>query len=130
MIINITFRHTEPSDLLKRQITASIENISMYALKPVSAEVVFSVEKYRSSVEITLNDINKTFHAEAEDKNMNTAMDMVIAKLEKQLVRHKGKIKNRKTYEKSREGLIKSARSLHDEEHLSKETKKHRKPGW
>ncbi|OGQ36102.1 MAG: ribosomal subunit interface protein [Deltaproteobacteria bacterium RIFCSPHIGHO2_12_FULL_43_9] len=130
MIINITFRHTEPSDSLKKQITASIENISIHALKPVNADVVFSVEKYRNSVEITLNDINKTFHAEAESNNMNTAVDMVVAKLEKQLVRHKGKIKNKKTYEKSREGLMKSATSLHDEEHLSKETKKHRKPGW
>lgn len=130
MIINITFRHTEPSDSLKKQITAAIENISIHALKPVSAEVVFLVEKYRNFVEITLNDVNKTFHAEAESNNMNTSVDMVIAKLEKQLISHKGKIKNKKTYEKSREGLMKAATNLHDEEHLSKETKKHRKPGW
>lgn len=130
MIINITFRHTDSSDSLREHITSSLEELSKYAFKPTSADVVFAVEKYRHFVEVTLFDSKHTFHAEAESDHMAKAVDMVVQKLQTQLVRHKEKVKNRKTYEKSSEGLMKAARSLHDEERLSKETKKHRKPGW
>ena len=93
MNVNITFRHTEPSDTLKGYVTDALKQISKHALKPVSADIVFSVEKYRQQVEITLFDSKHTFHASAQSNNMHTSIDMVIAKLGKQLVKQKNLLK-------------------------------------
>jgi len=63
----------------------------------VNAHVVFSLEKYRHKVEITLHVNGKDFVSEEESDDMYVSVDRSIDKLERQLKRHKDKIKRRKS---------------------------------
>ena len=62
----------------------------------VNAHLVFSLEKYRHKVEITLHVNGKDFVSEEESDDMYVSVDRSIEKLERQLRRHKDKIKRRK----------------------------------
>ncbi len=97
MQISFTFRNAEAGDGLKDYVTKKISKLERYIDKPVEAKVVLSVEKYRNVAEINLLMAKgATINGKEEAKEMIVAIDTVIDKIERQLKKHKEKIRNRK----------------------------------
>ncbi|MCK4846310.1 MAG: ribosome-associated translation inhibitor RaiA [Deltaproteobacteria bacterium] len=96
MHINITFRHLDSSDALKEHAEERTEKLLKYLVEPVEIHWMLSVEKIRHKAEATIKakDINITAHEESQD--MYVSIDKVASRLEKQLRKHKEKIKNHK----------------------------------
>jgi len=97
MNISTTARHYELAPALKDYAEGKVQHLKRYFDHIVSAHVVFSLEKYRHKVEITLHVNGKDFISEEESDDMYVSVDRSIEKLERQLKRHKDKIKRRKT---------------------------------
>jgi putative sigma-54 modulation protein len=99
MNISTTARHYDLPPALKDYAEAKVQHLKRYFDHIVNAHVVFSLEKYRHKVEITLHANGKDFVGVEESDDMYVSVDRSIDKLESQLRRHKDKIKRRKSYQ-------------------------------
>jgi len=96
MQINITFRHVEPSDALKIYAIEKVDRLKKYFEGLVEGHVIFSQEKIRHLSEVTLQANGIRVNAKEENSDFHSALDSVVDKLERQLVRYKEKIKRHK----------------------------------
>ena len=97
MNISTTARQYDLAPALKDYAEGKVQHLKRYFDHIVNAHVVFSLEKYRHKVEITLHVNGKDFVSEEESDDMYVSVDRSIDKLERQLKRHKDKIKRRKS---------------------------------
>lgn len=92
MQISVTFRHMEASEALKKHIHEKFEPLKKYLIKPIEVHVTLSVEKFRHTAEIVLNEQNFQAKALETTNDMYASIDLTIHKIEKQLKKHKDKI--------------------------------------
>jgi len=97
--INVTFRHADPSRVLREHIEDKISRLSKYFIKPTNAHVTLNVEGTRHVAEISLAENHNLFNAKVLSHDMYLSVDRALAKLERQLKKHKEKVKghHRKT---------------------------------
>ncbi len=96
MQISLTFRNTDAEDWLKEHVNKRLLKLKRYIDTPVEAHVILSVEKFRNVAEVKLSGKGITINGKEEEKEMVTAIDNVIDKIERQLKKHKEKIRNHK----------------------------------
>lgn len=96
MNITTTARHYDLAPSLKDYAESKVHNLKKYFDHIVTAHVIFSLEKYRQRVEITLHVNGKDFVTVQESEDMYLSVDRAIEKLEEQLKRHRGRLKRRK----------------------------------
>ncbi|HEU20103.1 MAG TPA: ribosome-associated translation inhibitor RaiA [Deltaproteobacteria bacterium] len=96
MQISLTFRNTDAEEWLKEHVNKRLQKLARYIDKPVEAHVILSVEKFRNVAEVNLSSKGVKVNGKEEEKEMITAVDNVIDKIERQLKKHKEKIRNRK----------------------------------
>ena len=96
MNITTTARHYDLAPSLKDYAEGKVQNLKKYFDHIVTAHVIFSLEKYRQRVEITLHVNGKDFVTVQESEDMVLSVDRAVEKLEEQLKRHRGRLKRRK----------------------------------
>lgn len=97
MQINITFRHMEPAPSLKAYIAEKLQKVKKYLQEPVEAHVVFSTEKFRHTIEVTITAGNGTaIHGIESMEDIHAAIDSVLDKIERQIKKHIDKTKRPK----------------------------------
>jgi len=96
MQISLTFRNMEGEDWLKDHVNKKIQRLKKYIDKPVEASIILSVEKFRNVAEVKLLGKGVNIVGKEEAKDMITAVDEVVDKIERQLKKHKEKNQNRK----------------------------------
>lgn len=96
MQYSVTFRHMEPSDTLKEYGHDKLLRLEKYLDAVIDAEVVMTVEKFRHKAEVLISSDGLKIKAEEETEDMYSALDMVVDKLEKQIKRHREKLKDHK----------------------------------
>jgi len=97
MKISVTFRNTEGEEWYKQYVDERLLKLKKYLDNPVEAHVVLSVEKFRNVAEINLSDNGLNINAREEAKEMQQAIDNAVEKIERQLKKHKEKIRVHKT---------------------------------
>ena len=103
MIVTITGRNMEITDYLKELTLKKLEKIEKYFSADTEAQVVMSVEKSRHSIEITIPYRGGIIRGEETTTDMYASIDNVIAKLERQILKHKTKLSKNLRYEESSE---------------------------
>lgn len=96
MQYSVTFRHMEPSEHLKEYSHDKLQRLEKYLDAVIDAEVVMTVEKFRHKAEALVTSDGLKIKAEEETEDMYSAIDMVVDKLEKQVKRHREKLKGHK----------------------------------
>ena len=94
--MTVTFRHMEPSEKLKEYSHDKLARLEKYLDAVIDAEVVMTVEKFRHRAEVLIVSDGLKIKAEEETEDMYAALDMVVDKLEKQIKRHREKLKAHK----------------------------------
>jgi len=135
MRINVTFRHMDSSEPLRKYVEDKLPKVKKYIDEPVEAQVVLSVEKkIRHKAEVSLSAKGITIKATDETADMYAAVDGVLDKLERQLKRYKDKIKMHKPLsgrERRVEKTVYTAESIdeaHPEPSIIKSDSFHVKP--
>ena len=93
MQLSVTFRHMEPTESLKAYARERMERIHKYLPDPISCHVVLSTERHNHRVDVNFqlhNGLTVAGHEITE--NMYSSIDLVIAKIERQVRKYKGKI--------------------------------------
>lgn len=97
MNANVTFRHMESSSSLRSYATKKLEHVcEKYVQGQVDATIVFSVEKFWHVADFTLQIKNLTVKGSERTEDMYSSIDLALAKIEKQLRRHKDRLRDHK----------------------------------
>jgi putative sigma-54 modulation protein len=86
----------EPSEKLKEYSHDKLARLEKYLDAVIDAEAVLTVEKFRHRAEVLIVSDGLKIKAEEETEDMYAALDMVVDKLEKQIKRHREKLKAHK----------------------------------
>ena len=96
MQVNITFRHLEPTEALKSHAKEKVEHVQRYIDRPSGAHVVLYVENLKHHADITLKAGPFLVRGQAKSEDMYASIDAAADKIERQLKKHKEKLKNHK----------------------------------
>lgn len=94
MQIHFTGHHMEITPALKTFTTEKLGKLERHFDKITSIHCVFDIEKLRHIAEATLLIAKAELHARAEAEDLYAAIDEMVNKLDKQLVKHKEKIQS------------------------------------
>ena len=93
----VTFRHMEPTDALKAYARERMERVKKYLPDPIACHVVLSTERHNHRIDVSFqlhNGLSIAGHETTE--NMYSSIDLVIAKIERQVRKYKGKLEGMK----------------------------------
>ena len=93
MKISVTFRNTEEEGWQKEYVDERINKLKKYIDAPADVHVVLTVEKFRNVAEISVMTNGLNLIGKEESKDMHLAIDNAVEKIEKQLKKHKEKIR-------------------------------------
>ena len=98
MKISVTFRNAdEAEDWQRGYAEEKLKKLKKYIDDPVDARVILSVEKFRNTAEINLSSNGLSVNGKEEEKDMHMAIDNAVEKIERQLKKHKERIRDLKT---------------------------------
>ncbi len=92
MNLNITGHHLEVTPAIREFVEHKLERVIRHFDNVTSVGVILSVEKLRQKAEVTLHVRGKDIFVESEDSDLYAAIDSMIDKLDRQVVKHKEKI--------------------------------------
>ncbi len=96
MKISVTFRNGEGENWQKIYAEERILKLKRYLDVPAEVHIILSTEKFRNFAEINLGANGWNVNAKEEAKDMHSAIDSCIEKIEKQLKKQKEKIRQHK----------------------------------
>lgn len=92
MHITITGHHLEITDSLREYVNAKLSRLERHFDQVTNVDVVLTVEKLRQMAEATVPVNGSKLFANAEDEDMYAAIDMLVDKLDRQILKRKEKL--------------------------------------
>ena len=94
MQINLTGHHIELTDSLHDYVNEKMGRLEKHFDKVSNTHVILSVENVRHKAEATVNMSGNSIFAESTEDDMYSAIDSLVDKLDRQVKKHKEKLKN------------------------------------
>ena len=94
MHINFTGHRMDITPALRSFTQEKLDKLWRHFDKITAVNVIFDVEKLRQKAEATILVAKGELHASAESTDMYTAVDTLVDKLDRQLIKHKEKIRD------------------------------------
>jgi putative sigma-54 modulation protein len=94
MQMNITGQHIEITDSLHDHVTSKFERITRHFDHMTNVHVILSIEKDRQKAEATVHVSGADLFASDENEDMYAAIDAMAHKLDRQIIKHKDKMKD------------------------------------
>src|SRR5579859_1223678 len=101
MQLSVTFRHMDATDALKEYAREKVERIRKYFPDPIKAHVVLACDRgynHIADVMLTLHN-GIVIKGNETTEDMYSSIDLVMAKIERQVRRYKEKIRHHKGLE-------------------------------
>ncbi|MDH2919483.1 MAG: ribosome-associated translation inhibitor RaiA [Sideroxydans sp.] len=96
MNLNITGHHVEITPAIREYATSKIGKIKRHFENVIDVQIILSVEKLKQKAEATVHMSGKDVFVECEDENLYAAIDTLIDKLDRQVMKHKEKLADRR----------------------------------
>jgi len=94
MKINIIGHHLEITDGLKDHIGKKLKKIEGHSQEISEIKIILSIENITHNAEGNIYLHKTDFHAKCSSADMYQSIDLLVSKLDKQIIKHKDKIKN------------------------------------
>ncbi|WLD57172.1 ribosome-associated translation inhibitor RaiA [Salinispirillum sp. LH 10-3-1] len=95
MQINISGHHVELTDPLRDYVNGKLDRLERHFDQISIVQTTLSIEKNRQKAETTLHIKGGQLFADAEHDDMYAAIDLMVDKLDRQLLKHKEKTVDR-----------------------------------
>jgi putative sigma-54 modulation protein len=95
MNLNITGHHIEVTPAIREYVTNKLDRVIRHFDHVTSTHVILSVDKLVQKAEVTLHVKGRDIYADATDSNLYASIDLMTDKLDRQIVKHKEKTKDR-----------------------------------
>jgi putative sigma-54 modulation protein len=93
MQINLTGHHVDITDALRQYVQTKIERLERHFDSVTNVHVVLSVEKLQQKAEATMHMSGADVFADSVHEDMYAAIDGLVDKLDRQIKKHKEKLK-------------------------------------
>jgi putative sigma-54 modulation protein len=100
MNLSMTGHHLAITPAIRGYVESKLERVLRHFDHVIDVHVILSVEKLRQHAEVTLHTKGKDIFVEAEHQNMYAAVDLLIDKLDRAVMKHKSR-----TFSKSHDAL-------------------------
>lgn len=94
MNLSISGHHVEVTPALREYVLNKLERVKRHFDQVIDVGIILSVDKLRQKAEINLHLRGKDIFVEAVDQDMYAAIDALIDKLDRQVIKHKDKVQN------------------------------------
>ena len=91
MNLNLTGHHLELTPAIRDYVTGKLDRINRHFDHVIDVNVIMSVEKLRQKVEANIHVRGKDIFAESHDEDLYAAIDLLVDKLDRQIMKHKEK---------------------------------------
>jgi putative sigma-54 modulation protein len=91
MNLSISGHHLEVTPSLREYVTVKLQKIRRHFDQVIDVNVFLSVDKLRQKAEITLHVRGKDIFAESVDDDLYAAIDSLVDKLDRQVLKYKDK---------------------------------------
>lgn len=91
MNLNITGHHVEVTPAIREYVVSKLDRVVRHFDHVTATHVILSVEKMVQKAEVTLHVRGKDIFVESEDTDLYKAIDTLIDKLDRQVLKHKEK---------------------------------------
>jgi putative sigma-54 modulation protein len=91
MNLNVSGHHVEVTPALRGYLQGKLERVTRHFDHVIDAHVILSVAKLRQKAEVTLHVRGKDIHCASEDADLYAAIDLLVDKLDRQVLKYKGK---------------------------------------
>jgi putative sigma-54 modulation protein len=92
MQLSVTGRHIDVTEALKSYVTEKIGKLQRHFEHVIDVHIILSVEKLTQKAEATVQLNGATLFAEDEQEDMYAAIDGLLDKLDRQILKHKDKL--------------------------------------
>jgi len=96
MQINVSGHHIEVTNSLRQYVEIKLERLERHYYQITNVHVILRVEKQGQKAEATVRIQGGDIFAEAESDDLYAAIDMLVDKLDRQLIKQKEKMKDHK----------------------------------
>ena len=96
MQVSVSGHHIEVTDAMKSYVETKVERLERHFDQITNIHVILSVEKQRQKAESTIRVSGGEIFAESEADDLYAAIDLMTDKLDRQLIKKKEKITDRK----------------------------------
>lgn len=95
--VTVTFRHVEPTEAIRLYAERKLAHVAQVLKRKCNVHVILSVDKYRQCGEVTVKSGRlAVVAAQSETKDLYSVIDLLAAKVERQLKAHLEKIQTRR----------------------------------
>ena len=95
MNLNVSGHHVEVTPAIRSYVRTKIERVTRHFDHVIDAHVILTVEKLRQKAEVTLHVPGRDLHCECEDADLYAAIDLLVDKLDRQVLRYKDKLQDK-----------------------------------
>jgi putative sigma-54 modulation protein len=91
MNLIVTGHQLEVTPALRKYLSAKLKRINRHFDHVIEVNVILSSEKLQQKIEATIHVRGKDIFAESDDLDMYAAIDLLVDKLDRQILKHKEK---------------------------------------
>lgn len=92
MNLNVSGHHLEVTPAIRGYVQGKLERVRRHFDHVIDAHVILSVDKLRQKAEVTLRLRGKDIHCACEEQDLYAAIDLVVDKLDRQVLKYKAKL--------------------------------------
>ncbi|MEE9446321.1 MAG: ribosome-associated translation inhibitor RaiA [Arenicellales bacterium] len=92
MQISISGQHLDITEALRAHVKERMDKIIQHFDHVTNAQVVLHIEKETNFAEANIHTKGASIHATGDAENMYAAIDLMSAKLDRQVLKHKAKL--------------------------------------
>ena len=104
MNLNVSGHQFNVTPAIRKYVNSKLGRVIRHFDHVIDAHVILSVNKLRQKAEVTLHVRGKDLHCESEEKDLYAAIDLLADKLDRQVLRYKDKLYDKKPHDHDKRG--------------------------
>lgn len=101
MNLQVSGHHLDVTPAIHEYVTGKLERVTRHFDNVIGVNVILSVDKLKQKAEVTVHLSGKDIHVEAVDGDLYAAIDLLVDKLDRQVLKYKQKIQDHHRGEKA-----------------------------
>jgi len=94
MNLIVSGHHVEITSSIREYVIGKMQRINRHFDHVIDVNVILTVEKLRQKAEVNVHMSGKDIYCESDDGNMYAAIDVLVDKLDRQILKHKRKLRS------------------------------------
>ena len=91
MNLQLTGHHVEITPAIREYVVSKLDRINRHFENVIDVNVILTVQKLDQKIEANVHLSGKDIHVECHDADMYAAIDGLVDKLDRQIIKHKEK---------------------------------------